>query len=81
MGNFLENIMGSDVAKQLINTAQQQLKNTNLDDTLKKVGANKEMLSGLQAKMGNSQGNLGKLAQGVINVIGLASKAADKQKE
>lgn len=61
MASFLDNILQSGIGQQVLNMAGEKLKDGSLQQMLEKTG------------VGN--GNIGSLATGVINVIGLAAGA------
>jgi|LAHS01.1.fsa_nt_gb hypothetical protein len=67
MGNFLENILNSEVANSMIESAKEKLQDGKISETLGKVGIGSEKLS--------------QMAKSVISVIGLAGKSFDKKPE
>lgn len=67
MNSFLENILHSDAAGNIIEAAKEKLQSGSLGEALDKIGI--------------GSGKLGELATGVINVIGLAGDAFGKKNE
>jgi hypothetical protein len=64
MASFIENILNSGAGQQVLDMARNKLKSGNVEEILSKATAG---------------GNIGGLAQGVINVIGLATGSVKKK--
>jgi hypothetical protein len=66
MGNFIEEILNSNITSSVLDTAKAKLQDSKFGQMLGKFGIN----------LGDA--DLGEMAKGVINVVGLADKSVDK---
>ena len=67
MSNFLENILNSDLCAQLFQRLKERFGATKLGGTLQELGIDED--------------DLGQMAKGVINVIGIAGESVDEETE